>query len=208
MRAGSRPAFSNGEEIAVRAAMKPLPTLMKWCCARPTWRPASRLRPSSSARRGRRRGTGGRRGGVRCVRARPRREGEVRRDALEDFVGAWRVRGADPLVGALGRYLARSRGSWALEVDGRGSRRHADRSALRRPRPADREAPRPDPRAVRGPGSRSSGASRRRRSPRRSRPDQPAALGGGAVLSPLSRERLSARVHRLSGRRRGAAWSA
>ena len=76
---GIEAGVSNGEELVVRAAMKPLPTLMKPLAL---GRPRDR-RGGSGARRAKRRrrgrGARGRRRGGRRVRARPRGAREVRR---------------------------------------------------------------------------------------------------------------------------------
>ena len=76
---GIEAGVSNGEEIVVRAAMKPLPTLMRplQTVDLETGEPAEALvERSDVAARG---GAGGGGGGRRRVRARPRRAGEVRR---------------------------------------------------------------------------------------------------------------------------------
>ena len=79
MPAGSKAGVSNGEEIVVRAAMKPLPTLMKpLALGRPRDRRGGRS-ARRALRRGGRRGARGRRGGGRRVGARRRSAREVRR---------------------------------------------------------------------------------------------------------------------------------
>ena len=134
---------SNGEEIVVRAAMKPLPTLMKPLRSADleTGEPAQAfverfdvaaveaLAVVAEA----------------CVTF----ESSAPRGRSSAGTPSWTSsgRGARTWSGSPGRCTSRHLAISFMrrEVDGRGPRRHADRSAFRRPRPADREASRLDP---------------------------------------------------------------
>ena len=132
---GIEAGVSNGEEIVVRAAMKPLPTLMKPLRSADleTGEPAEALVERSD---------------VAAVEAlavvaeacvafelAARRAGEVRRRRARGLRRRLaRLRGADPVVGALGRHLALVgfMGAGKSTVGARVAER--DRAAVRRPR--------------------------------------------------------------------------
>ena len=88
---GIEAGVSNGEEIVVRAAMKPLPTLMKPLRSADleTGEPAQALVERSRRRRGR--GARGGRRGLRRLGARRGRAEKFGGDAIVDFVAAWRA---------------------------------------------------------------------------------------------------------------------
>ena len=193
---GLEAGVSNGEEIVVRAAMKPLPTLMRPLRSADleTGDPAQALvERSDVAARG---GARGRRRGLRRFRDRAGGAGEVRRRlgrGLRRRVAC--VRGADPLVsevGALGKHLAligfmgAGKSTIGREVAERTARPFVDTDAeierLHGPIPELFERGEPEFRrleeqivaeALAGPPS-------------------VIALGGGAVLSEKTRERLRA----------------
>ncbi len=187
---GIEAGVSNGEEIVVRAAMKPLPTLMKPLASvdLATRRGGDRAR--RALRRGGGRGARGRRRGRGRLGARGRREGEVRRRRGRRLRRrASRVLRAHSMaLNALDRHIALVGFMGAGKTTIGAQRRGAARPAGRRRRPRDRGAHRD---AICGPlrSSRARRVSRRSRRMRRRRCSTARrlpiiALGGGAVDIP------------------------
>ena len=143
---GIEGGVSNGEEIVVRAAMKPLPTLMRPLRSvdLETGEPARGARRAK--RRGGRRGALRRRRGLRRLRAGPGGPREVRRRLARRLRRSPpRVSGADRLAAPLDKHLALIGFMGAGQVDGSAPRwRERTGQALRRPRPGDRASERAD----------------------------------------------------------------
>ena len=203
---GIEAGVTNGEELVVRAAMKPLPTLMRPLRSvdLATGEPARGARRAERRRRGR--GARGRRRGGGRLGARPRRAGEVRRRLARRLRRrAPRLPGAHPVAHrALTAATSRSSASWApaRRRVGRGGGR-APRPAVRRPRRRDRARSRHAPvaelfgRAGRAgvPRGRGGGG---RRGARRAEPAVVALGGGARPLRARARGARRARVHACS----------
>ena len=192
-RAALEGGVSNGEEVVVRAAMKPLPTLMRPLRSADleTGEPARGARRAQRRRRGR--GALGRRRSVGRLRARPRGPREVRRRRDRRLRRRARAPTSSASRGRRGRQAPRARSaSWA-----RGSRRSAASSRACTDRPfvdTDEEIEKRF-----GP----IGELFERGEPEFRRieeqvvaealagPTSVIALGGGAVLSEQTRERLA-----------------
>ena len=136
---GIEGGISNGEEVVVRAAMKPLPTLMR---PLPLGRPRDR-RARRGARRAQRRrrgrGAGRRRRGRGRVRARPRGPREVRRRRARRLRRRLGARTWSASRGARARPAPRARRLHGRgQDDARRAGGRAARPAVRRPRPRAR----------------------------------------------------------------------
>ena len=192
---GIEAGVSNGEELVVRAAMKPLPTLMKPLRSvdLATGEAGAGARRAERRRCGR--GARGRRRGGRRVRARARRAREVRRRRARRLRRrAPRVPGADPVATARPRPAPRARRLHGRrQVDARRAGRRAARPAVRRPRRRARAATgQTIPRALRGAARRSSATRGAKCTVERCARRRPAvlALGGGALGSAQVRDAL------------------
>ena len=197
---GIEGGISNGEEIVVRAAMKPLPTLMRPLASvdLETRRARRGARRAERHRRGR--GARGRRGGMRRVGACACGAREVRRRRARATSSPPTTRTWSGSTGSRARAEPASRARrlhGRRQVDARAAGRRAARPSVHRPRPRPRAGPRNDDpgvlRAARRDGVPAAGGGTHDRGAAAARPAV-IALGGGAVQTPSIRNELRDRA--------------